>query len=62
MARRVEDREERTSLGDFVLWLALAALVAVVIIGVSTLINVNPMLNSEIRTESQIIMPARVAQ
>jgi hypothetical protein len=57
-----KDRAERTSLGDVVLWMALAALVAIVIIGVATLVSYNPHLSSVAWPDHQGPLQPRIAQ
>jgi len=57
MAWRVDEGDDRTSIGDVVLWLALAALMAVVILGAATLIRLQPTLTAEIRPGTQIALP-----
>jgi hypothetical protein len=62
MVRRGDDGDDRTSIGDVVLWLALAALMAVVILGVATLIRLQPTLAAHVKSGTQIAIPMQHVQ
>jgi hypothetical protein len=57
-----DDNMRRSSIGDIVLWLSLAALVAILVIGVATLASLYPELSSKVWSESQSLPTPRVVQ
>ncbi|MBF9059755.1 hypothetical protein HKCCSP123_11235 [Rhodobacterales bacterium HKCCSP123] len=55
-----DDNMRRSSIGDIVLWLSLAALVAIVIIGVATIAMLYPDLDTGVWSQSRALPPPRV--